>query len=505
MRQAKLFLHTLREDPVEAETASHRLLVRAGAIDQLAAGLYTMLPLGLRAQRKVEAIIRDEMDRAGAQEVQMPVLQPVEIWQRSGRDASMGDVLFRLEDKRQRPHVLGPTHEEVVTALVAGQVRSHRDLPGDALSDAHQAPGRSATARRPDASTRVHHERRVLVRCGRSGARRVLRRDVSRLRPPLCAPRVGRRCRSRQTAARLAGKESVEFVLTSGAGEDTIVRCTNPACGYAANTEKAEFGRGAPSDEAALPMEEVATPGIKTIEALADFLGIRTDQTAKAVFYTAITEAKAQLVFVVIRGDVAVNEVKLKNHLKAGELRLATDSEVAAAGLVAGSASPVGLNGFRTVADLSIPSLRNAVAGGNRPDIHLRNVNYERDFTATEVVDIGTARAGDVCARCGATLEVARGMELGHVFKLGTRYSEAFDARYLDAEGREQPIWMGCFGIGVGRTLAAVVEAHHDGKGIVWPVSVAPFDLHLVGLNLDTPEVRAAARRALRGTSATRV
>jgi prolyl-tRNA synthetase len=492
MRQAKLFLHTLREDPVEAETASHRLLMRAGAIDQLAAGLYTMLPLGLRAQRKVEAIIREEMDRAGAQEVQMPVLQPAEIWQRSGRNASMGEVLFRLEDKRQRPHVLGPTHEEVVTALVAEQVRSHRDVPVT-LYQMH-----------------TKHRDEVRPRAGLMRVREFIMKDAYSFDPDEAGldasfdamyraygrifARLGLEAVPVQAdSGAIGGKESVEFVLASEAGEDTIVRCTNSACGYAANTEKAEFSRGPRSAEAPLPMQEVDTPGIKTIEALADFLGIRADQTLKAVFYTAFTDSGPQLVFVGIRGDIAVNEVKLKNHLRAAELRLATDAEVAAAGLVAGSASPVGLTGFRSVADVSVPLLRNAVAGGNRTDIHLRNVNFERDFTAGEVIDIGTARGGDACARCGATLAVARGVELGHVFKLGTRYSEAFDARYLDGEGHEQLIWMGCYGIGVGRTLAAVVEAHHDGKGIIWPASVAPFDMHLVGLNLDTPEVRMAA------------
>ena len=492
MRLSRFFAKTLREDPADSETASHRLLVRAAMIDQLAAGLYTMLPLGLRAQRKVEAIVRDEMDSAGALEVQMPVLQPAEIWQQSGRDVTFAEVLFRLSDKRDRPHVLGPTHEEVVTRLVAQRARSYRDLPVTlyqmhtkhrdelrpragllrvrefVMKDAYSF---DATADGLDRSydAMFHAYERIFARCGL---------DVV----PVQAD-----------SGAIGGKESVEFVMASEAGEDTIVRCAG--CGYAANAERAAFSRGAKSGGEPLPLEEVSTPGIKTIEALARFLGIGERTTAKAVFYTALRGDEPELIFIVIRGDIPVNEVKLKNYLGCDGLRLATEGEVGAAGLVAGSASPVGLRGIRTIADLSVPLTANAVAGGNRPDVHLRNVNFGRDFQTDEVLDIGTARAGDACERCGGRLETMRGIELGHVFKLGTRYSDAFGAAYLDPEGQERPIWMGCYGIGIGRTLAAIVEAHHDDRGIIWPVAVAPYDVHLVALNLDNPDVKSAADR----------
>jgi prolyl-tRNA synthetase len=242
-------------------------------------------------------------------------------------------------------------------------------------------------------------------------------------------------------------------------------------------------------------MGPVSTPGVKTIDQLARFLDVPVDQTLKAVFYTAERAGKAELVFVAIRGDVEVNEVKLKNVTGADALRLANDQEVGAAGLVAGSASPVGISGLRTIADVSVPDAPNLVAGGNQPDVHLRNVNYGRDFTADVVADIGTAKAGDVCIRCGTPLELLRGLELGHIFKLGLRYSEAFDARYLDQEGQQRPMWMGCYGIGITRILAAAVEAGHDERGIVWPAPLAAYQVHLVALNVDSPPVAEAANR----------
>ena len=492
MRQSRVFAKTLREDPADSDTASHRLMVRAAMIDQLAAGLYTMLPLGLRAQRRLEGIVREEMDGAGALEVQMPVLQPAEIWQRSGRDVAFAEVLFRLSDKRERPHVLGPTHEEVVTRLVAQRARSHRDLP----VTLYQMHTKHRDELRPRAG--LLRVREFIMKDAYSFDATEEGLDESYALMERAYRRIFERCALdvvpvQADSGAIGGKESVEFVLPCEAGEDTIVRCTR--CDYAANTERAVFSRGPASGGEPQPLEEVSTPGVKTIEALARFLGIEERQTAKAVFYAAVTGDASQLIFVVIRGDIPVNEVKLKNYLGCDALRLAGDDEVRAAGLVAGSASPVGLSGIRTIADLSVPLVANAVAGGNRPDVHLKNVTFGRDFQTDEVVDIGTARAGAACDRCGGELTTARGMELGHIFKLGTRYTTAFDASYLDADGRERPIWMGCYGIGIGRTLAAVVEAHHDERGIVWPASVAPYDVHLVALNVDNPEVKSAAER----------
>jgi prolyl-tRNA synthetase len=468
--------------------------LRAGLIDQLAAGVYTMLPLALRVQRKVERIVREEMEAAGAQEVLMPVLIPLELFDRSGRNALYGDELFRLRDRRERPFALGPTHEEVVTPLAATYARSYRDLPVTLF----QIQTKLRDEPRPRAG--LLRVREFTMKDAYSFDEDEAGLDRSFQAQRAAYERIFARCglqtiQVHADSGAIGGKESVEFVLPVETGEDTIVRCTNPACGYAANTERAEFRRSAPSThgQAPLPMAEVATPGVKTIDELARFLAIPADQTLKAVFYTAERGDEAELIFAGIRGDIEVNEVKLKNLLHADALRLANDREVAAAGLVAGSASPVGITGLRTVVDISVPDAPNLVAGGNRPDVHLRNVNYGRDFTADLVADIGTARAGDACVRCGAPLELLRGLELGHIFKLGLRYSEVFDARYLDREGQQRPVWMGCYGIGISRIVAAAVEAGHDERGIVWPAPLAPYAVHLVALNVDNAAVLEAA------------
>jgi prolyl-tRNA synthetase len=498
MRFSRLFGRTRREDPAEAETPSHRLLVRAGLIDQLASGLYTMLPLGLRVQRKIEQIVRQELEAAGGQEVLMPVLQPLELWQATGRDADYGQELFRLLDRRERPFVLAPTHEEAVTRLVAGFVRSYRDLP----VILYQVQTKLRDEPRPRAGLLRVREFMMIDaysfdadEAGMDRAFETMRRAYQRLFArcgidvlPVLAD-----------SGAIGGKESVEVVLLAPTGEDTVVRCPNPGCGYAANVEKAEFRRDeAPADvdgNSTPPMEEVSTPGVKTIEQLAAFLGVPPRQTLKVVFYRARSGQMGELVCAGIRGDIEVNEVKLQRLLRCDELRLATDAEVGAAGLVAGSASPVGISGLRTVVDLSVPEQPNLVAGGNRLDVHLRYVNYGRDFTADVVADIGTARAGDGCIRCGEPLLLERAIELGHSFKLGLRYSTAIGAQYLDREGRPAPVWMGCYGLGIGRIMAGAVEAGHDGRGIIWPPAIAPYHLHLVVLNADDAAVGAAAGR----------
>jgi prolyl-tRNA synthetase len=496
MRLSHSFGRTLREDPADADTPSHRLLLRAGLIDQLAAGIYTLLPLAVRVQRKVEQIVREEMAAAGAQEILMPVLIPLELFDRSGRNELYGDELFRLRDRRDRRFALGPTHEEVVTPLAATYARSYRDLPVTLF----QIQTKMRDEPRPRAG--LLRVREFTMKDAYSFDEDEAGLDHSFQAQRAAYERIFARCgldviQVQADSGAIGGKESVEFVLPVESGEDTIVRCPNPACGYAANTERAEFHRSVPSShgQPPAPMSPVSTPGVKTIDQLARFLDVPVDQALKAVFYTAEHAGQAELVFVAIRGDVEVNEVKLKNVTGADALRLANDREVGAAGLVAGSASPVGISGLRTIADVSVPNAPNLVAGGNQPDVHLRNVNYGRDFTADVVADIGTAKAGDACIRCGTPLELLRGLELGHVFKLGLRYSEAFDARYLDQDGQQRPMWMGCYGIGITRILAAAVEPGHDERGIVWPAPLAPYQVHLVALNVDSPPVAEAANR----------
>lgn len=494
MRQSRLFGRTVREVPAGAETASHQLLLRAGYIDALASGVYTMLPLGLRVQRKVEQTVRRVMDSYGGQEIQMPILQPVELWRRSGRDAAMRDVLFTLQDRRGQRHVLGPTHEEVVTQLAAGHLRGHRDLPL-LLYQMH-------TKHRDEARPRggLLRVREFTMKDAYSFDRDQAGLDAAYRAMVDAYGAIFQQCGldvipAQADSGAIGGGESVEFILAAECGEDTLIRC--PACGAAANAERAAFRRDLPAgvmaDPEPQPVEEVHTPGIKTIDALATFLGVHAAQTMKAMFYHATRDGQSELIVVAIRGDLAVNEVKLSNYLKVDTLRLANDAEVAAAGLVAGSASPVGLQHVHTVVDLSIPDAVNLVAGANRPDTHLVNVNYGRDFTASAVLDIGLAAAGLPCVSCGTPLVAARGIKLGHVFKLGTRYSETFDAQFLDQDGVRRPAWMGCYGIGIGRTLAAVVEMHHDERGIVWPATLAPYHVHLVALNVDNADVAAAA------------
>ncbi|MBN1643903.1 MAG: proline--tRNA ligase, partial [Dehalococcoidales bacterium] len=385
MRITKLFGKTQREIPAEADTASHQLLLRTGMVSQLAAGIYSYLPLALRSLKKIEEIVRDEMNKAGGQEITMPVLQPVELWQKSGRDEAMGKNLFTLNDRRERTLALGPTHEEVVTDLAAHFIQSYRDLPlilyqiqtkfrdeprprgglirvrEFTMKDAYSFNIDDAGVEKSYQSM-LHAYENIFVRCG--------------LKAILVEADSGA----------IGGKFSHEFMLPAENGEDTVISC--PKCGYAANAEKAVFSKGTVKSDKPLPVEEIATPGMKTIEELADFLKIPASQTLKAVFYIA----DGKFVFVVIRGDLPVNEIKLKNALHCQDLRLATDAEVKEQGIVAGSASPVGLKGIMIVTDDSVTSGTNFVAGGNKPDTHIKNVNYPRDFKANVVTDIALAK-----------------------------------------------------------------------------------------------------------------
>ncbi len=494
-RMSAMFGRTLRQAPAEAETANHQLLLRAGLVAQLAAGVYSYLPLGWRALRRIEAIIRDEMDSAGAQELLMPIIQPAELWKETGRYEDYGDVLFRLRDRRDRELVLAPTHEEAVTDLVRNTVQSYRDLP----INLYQIQHKFRDEPRPRGG--LIRVRQFIMKDAYSFDLDEAGFTASYDSMTAAYANVFRRCGVPSLAVEadsgaIGGKISQEFVFLSDIGEDTIVTC--PRCHYGANTERAEFNRGGPDTADPLPMEEVATPGITTIADLSASLSIPPRQTAKALFYMADGEP----VFAVIRGDLEVNEVKLRNLLKAHDLRPMDEAEVEAAGWVAGYASPVGLQGVRVVADVSITEASNLVAGANKPDTHLRNVNYERDWSAAVVGDIGLARAGDPCPRCGDPLELRRAIELGHVFKLGTVYSEAMRATFLDAGGQQQLPIMGCYGIGVERLLATVIEANHDEQGIRWPRSVAPYDVHIVAIGFADADVRAATESVERALEA---
>lgn len=487
MRFSKLFGKTLRQSPAEALSISHQLLVRSAMIAQVVAGVYSYLPLGWRALRKIEQVIREEMDAAGGQEMRMPAIQPYELWEQSGRYRSFGGSLFTVTDRRGHRLALGPTHEEVVTDLAHRFVQSYRDLP--AL--VYQIQTKFRDEPRPRGG--LLRVREFIMKdlysfdvdeAGLDESYRKMEHAYHTIYARLGLPAV----MVEADSGAIGGKESHEFMVIAENGEDEIVYCRN--CGYAANMEKAHSGKPQPEQPAPpSPLEEVATPGAQTIQEVSDFLGIPTIQTLKAVFYTA----DGELIFAAIRGDLDINETKLKNLLKCAELRLATEEELSSAGLVAGFASPMGLDRVRIVADDSVSAASNLVAGANRSGYHIKNVNYGRDFKADVVADIARAREADPCPYCGNPLSAALGIEVGHIFKLGTYISEKMDAYFLTPQGESRLAVMGCYGIGLGRLLAAVVEYSHDDKGIIWPLSVAPYEVHLCPLYPDKAGVLSAA------------
>jgi len=487
MRLSKLFGKTQRETPAEAETISHQLLLKAGMIHQVAAGIYSYLPLGWRVLKKIANIIRDEMDKAGGQELMMPVLQPIELWQETGRDLAFGKGLFTLTDRRDRKLCLGPTHEEVITELVKYNVQSYRDLP----LLLYQIQTKFRDEPRPRAGLIRIREFVMKDLYSFDTDEDGLNQSYSKMLQAY--QNIYDRCGLpsllvEADSGAIGGKESHEFMVITEGGEDEIIYCDN--CQYAANVEKAESVKGKVETGKLLPREEVATPSASTIEQVADFLKVPKSHTLKAVFYIA----DGKLVFVVIRGDLEVNEVKLKNALGCIDLRLATEAEVISAGIVAGAASPIGISSIKVIADDSITLGANFVAGANKPETHFRNVNYPRDFKVDLVVDIAQARAGDGCPKCKSKLLSTRGIEVGHVFKLGTFLSEKLGALFVDQGGVSHSIIMGCYGIGLDRLLAAAIEQNHDAQGIIWPMSIAPYHIYLCPLYLENQKVAATAK-----------
>jgi len=487
MRWSRTLIATLREDPQEAEIESHKLMLRAGLIRKLSGGLYTFMPLGLRALRKIEAIVREEMDRAGALEVLMPALQPAELWEKTGRLAAMDPGMYKLKDRQERLLALGPTHEEVVTDLISREVSSYRQLPCTLyqiqtkfrdeirprfglmrakefiMKDAYSF---DATSEAANASYQAMYDAyvRLFARCG--------------LRVKAVEADTGD----------IGGKWSHEFMVMADSGEDAVISCS--ACAYAANVEKAERGATpAPAPAADCPPPvSIATPGARTIEAVSACLRLPPDRIVKTVIYSA----DAQPVAALVPGDVEVNEHKLKRLLGARTIALADDETVTrVTGAPVGFAGPVGL-AIPIYADPSLEGARDVATGANAADTHLLHVCLGRDARVTAFADLAVARAGDRCPRCGQPLRLARGIEVGHVFKLGTKYTEAFEARYLGESGKAETLIMGCYGIGVTRTLQAVIEQCHDANGIIWPATVAPYTVALLSLDPRDEAVRRA-------------
>jgi prolyl-tRNA synthetase family II len=472
VRWSEAFIPTLRDDPADAEAASHKLLVRAGYVRQLMAGAYSLLPLGHRVCQKITRIVRAEMDAIGGQEFKLPALHPAELWKRSGRWDLMGEEMFRLRDRKGADLALGMTHEEVFTTL-ANELRSYKELPQIwyqiqtkfrdeprpksgvlrvrefTMKDSYSLDASQAGL---DASFQRHFEayRKIFLRCG-----------VETLAVEASSGSMG-------------GSESIEFMVESEAGEDFVATCAR--CGYSANLEKARSQLAAVDDgPSGSGPERFATPGVRTIEDLARFAGgAPADRQIKTLVYSV----DGVIVLVLVRGDHALSEQKLHDQIEAREIRPASDAEIRAAlGAGPGSLGAVGVEGRTVIADFGLDGRRNMTTGANQDDYHLRGVDVERDIRVKHWLDLREAREGEGCPSCGEPLRVVKAIEVGHIFKLGTKYSEVLGAVVLDQSGTSRPIIMGCYGIGVERAMAAVVERCHDANGIVWPIAIAPYEV----------------------------
>jgi prolyl-tRNA synthetase len=492
MRYSQMLIPTLREDPSEAEIMSHRLMLRAGMIRKLAAGIYSFLPLAQRVMRKTEGIIREEMDRAGALEVTLPFVQPAELWQKTGRWDIYGKELLRLKDRHNREFCLGPTHEEVITELVKNEVTSYRQLPLT-LYQIH-----------------IKFRDEIRPRFGIMRAREFLMKDAysfdaddagaaasyEKMHRAYCAifERCGLTFRAVEAdTGPIGGSSSHEFMVLADTGEDSIFSCTS--CGYAASRDKAEIGRRREGDveirQAGEPAR-VATPGQRTVEEVTRFLKVKPEQLIK----TLIFQQGDRVIAALIRGDHEINEVKLANFLGADTLCLADDQAIEKATRAPrGFAGPVGLS-VEMLADHDVRPGSTYVAGGNETDVHLINVTPGKDFTVGRFADLRFALEGDPCPRCsGGSLVMSRGIEVGHIFRLGTKYSTSLGANFLDAGGRPRPMVMGCYGIGVGRTVAAAIEQNHDEYGIIFPPSIAPFQVIISAVKPTDPQIRETSER----------
>ncbi len=489
-RLSRLLAPTLRDDPSDAEVVSHKLMVRAGMIRQVARGIYDLLPLGWRAVKRMEAIVRDEMDRAGAQEMLMPAVIPGELWQESGRWDKYGKALLRLKDRYERDFCFGPTHEEVVTDLIRREVRSYRDLPKNLYQ------------------IQVKFRDEVRPRFGLMRGREFIMKDAYSFHVDIddarreyqamydAYTRIFQRCGLTFRAVEadtgdIGGDLSHEFQVLAESGEDAIVSCER--CGYAANAEKAEVKPLPPPAANGGALERVATPGQRTVAEVSAFLGVPAERFVKTLIYQG---ADGDAVAVLVRGDHEVSETKLRAALGGEPVALADEATVERITRAPlGFAGPVGLEG-RVLADASLRGIRGAVSGANRADEHIVNLEQARDFPGARFADLRQAHAGDACPRCdGGMFAAHRGIEVGQVFFLGTKYSQPMGATFLGADGQERAIEMGCYGIGITRTVAAAIEQHHDDAGIVWPAPLAPYGAHVVPVNVGDASLRETAER----------
>ena len=487
MRVSKLYAPTLREVPAEAEVVSHQLMLRAGFMRKAAGGIYTYLPLAWRVLKKIERIVREEMDAKGSQELLMPIVQPAEIWQESGRWDVYGAEMFRLQDRHNRCFCLGPTHEEMVTTLIRGDVRSYRQLP---LS-VYQIQNKYRDERRPRFG--LMRGREFIMKDAYSFDRDEAGLDKSYqdMYDPYTNifTRCGLNFRPVEAdSGAIGGSGSHEFMVIADSGEAEIVFCTS--CDYAANVEKAELFPLEAQEEAMLTKEEVVTPDCKTIADVCAYLKLPVDHSVKAVAYNS----EKGLILCFVRGDHEVNEIKVINTCGVIDLEMATEEQLAAAGTVGGYMGPVGIDNKKVivVVDATVMKMHNVCCGANKEGYHFINVNPGRDFTPTYVADIRLIQEGDPCPHCGGEVSKARGIEVGQVFKLFTKYSSALKATYLDENGKEQPMVMGCYGVGVSRTMAAAIEQNYDDNGIIWPIEIAPY--HVLVVPVNTKDEASAAK-----------
>ena len=492
MRYSRYFIPTLKETPAEAEVISHKLMLRAGLIRRLASGIYTYLPAGLKSIKKVENIIREEMNRSGAIELLMPAVQPAELWQESGRWDYYGQELLRFKDRHNRDSCLGPTHEEVITDLLRREIHSYKQMP----INLYQIQNKFRDEIRPRFG--IIRGREFLMKDAYSFDAEEEGAEKSYEIMYETYKNIFRRCGLRFRAVEadtgsIGGSFSHEFMVLADTGEDQIISCRQ--CNYAANLEKAEVMTADDKDNKAnddiKPLEEVKTPGKRSVEEVTDFLSILPNQLIK----TLIFRANEDTVAVLVRGDHEINEAKLKTFLKLDQLELADQQLVTeTTGAPMGFAGPVGLK-VRIVSDHALKGMKNFITGGNREDLHLRNVNINRDFKVDLFGDLRFITPEDKCPRCGSEIQFGRGIEVGHIFKLGTKYSKAMGALFLDEHGEERPIVMGCYGIGVGRTVAAAIEQNHDKDGIIFPIPIAPFEAIILPLQTNERNVVDAAEK----------
>ncbi|MBU0681342.1 MAG: proline--tRNA ligase [Proteobacteria bacterium] len=489
MRFSQLLIPTLKEDPSEAEVISHKLLLRAGYIRKLTSGSYTYLPLGLAAIRKVEQIVREEMNLAGAQEILMPMVQPADLWQESGRWQVYGKELLRFQDRHNRDFCLGPTHEEVVTDLARMNIHSYKHLP----MNLYQIQTKYRDEARPRFG--LMRGREFIMKDGYSFDATDQGAELTYEKMKTAYHRIFNRCGLSFRAVdadsgSIGGSFSHEFMVLAETGEDTIVVC--PSCSYAANMEKATCQMSSASDAITLKeIEKVETPGKRKVQVVCDFLNIKASELVKTLVYVV----KDEVIAVLLRGDHEVEDIKLANILGISDedMRLADDKEIFdATGTPSGYLGPIGLK-IRLVADQEVASMSNFVVGANEKNFHLRNVNMNRDFTPTISGDIRKVTSRDRCLACGSELELTKGIEVGHIFKLGTKYSTALKATFLDDQGAETPFIMGCYGIGVSRVVAAAIEQHHDKDGIKFPVAIAPVKVLVLNLSPKDLEISQAA------------